>query len=164
MAINAKIGSLSPGLRRFKVVAEAPALAQLEASCSEWPWSEALWRQSLEFDDCWLCSDRDQHLAAAVFAPAVDDIALLNIFVAPALQRQGLARWLINRLAGEYFSAGFQRCILEVRESNCGARSLYESIGFDTDGLRKNYYQAAQGREDAVLMSLDLNRWYKEAR
>jgi ribosomal protein S18 acetylase RimI-like enzyme len=46
---------------------------------------------------------------------------------------------------------------LEVRESNHGAIALYHSEGFNESGMRKNYYPAENGREHAILMSLDLS-------
>ena len=45
---------------------------------------------------------------------------------------------------------------LEVRPSNEGARKLYRNIGFNEIAVRKNYYPAAKGREDAILMGLSL--------
>jgi len=52
--------------------------------------------------------------------------------------------------------SGAKRCLLEVRASNAAARGLYRSLGFQVDGVRKNYYPAATGREDALLMSREL--------
>ncbi|MCZ6831549.1 MAG: hypothetical protein O7F73_18545, partial [Gammaproteobacteria bacterium] len=48
------------------------------------------------------------------------------------------------------------RCLLEVRCSNGGAIALYRKHGFTEDGVRKNYYPTDGGREDALLMSLNL--------
>ena len=49
-----------------------------------------------------------------------------------------------------------RRCLLEVRRSNKAARRLYQGSGFALDGVRKNYYPKAGGREDALLMSREL--------
>jgi ribosomal-protein-alanine N-acetyltransferase len=51
---------------------------------------------------------------------------------------------------------GVRRCLLEVRESNTAARGLYETLSFQLDGIRKNYYPTTTGREDALLMSRQL--------
>jgi [ribosomal protein S18]-alanine N-acetyltransferase len=48
------------------------------------------------------------------------------------------------------------RCLLEVRVGNLGAIALYSSLGFGVDGRRRDYYPAANGREDALLMSRTL--------
>ena len=66
----------------------------------------------------------------------------------------------LTMLAGEAMIAGMkergeERLLLEVRASNLPARTLYESIGFVCDGIRKRYYR--DPAEDAVLMSLTLN-------
>ena len=45
---------------------------------------------------------------------------------------------------------------LEVRASNVGARTLYESLGFNEATVRRNYYPAKEGREDAIVMALPL--------
>ena len=45
---------------------------------------------------------------------------------------------------------------LEVRSGNLVALSLYESVGFSRIGLRRDYYPSLLGREDAVVMGLDL--------
>jgi ribosomal-protein-alanine N-acetyltransferase len=43
---------------------------------------------------------------------------------------------------------------LEVRASNISAIALYENIGFNEMAVRRGYYPAHQGREDAILMGL----------
>ncbi len=45
---------------------------------------------------------------------------------------------------------------LEVRDSNQSARALYDSVGFNEIGVRRGYYPAASGREDAVVMAKHL--------
>ena len=87
----------------------------------------------------------------------VDEAHLLNITVAPAHQRQGWARCLLDALV--LWSRGQRaQCLwLEVRQSNQRARRVYERYGFQQVGLRRAYYPAAPaGREDAVVMSLQL--------
>jgi len=41
--------------------------------------------------------------------------------------------------------------MLDVRESNESARAFYKSMGFEVDGVRKNFYEMP--KENAVLMS-----------
>jgi ribosomal-protein-alanine N-acetyltransferase len=52
--------------------------------------------------------------------------------------------------------AYMQDVFLEVRPSNAVALTLYESMGFVRVGLRKGYYQAVGGREDALVYKLPL--------
>jgi ribosomal-protein-alanine N-acetyltransferase len=48
------------------------------------------------------------------------------------------------------------RMVLEVRASNEAAISLYRKMGFSDIGLRRDYYPAEDGREDAILMGREL--------
>ena len=87
----------------------------------------------------------------------LDEVHLLNITVAPARQRQGWARILLDALALWARQRKAQWIWLEVRESNVRARSIYAAHGYQEVGLRKNYYPMHDGpREHAVLMSLKL--------
>ncbi len=96
-------------------------------------------------------------LGYLVAMPGVDEVHLLNITVAPAHQRQGWARCLLDALCLWSRGQGAQWLWLEVRASNAPARALYERCGFQQVGLRKGYYPAGQfQREDAVVMSLNL--------
>jgi [ribosomal protein S18]-alanine N-acetyltransferase len=45
-----------------------------------------------------------------------------------------------------------ERMLLEVRQSNTRARALYERNGFAEIGMRKDYYPARQGRENAIVL------------
>ena len=45
---------------------------------------------------------------------------------------------------------------LEVRPSNTAAIRLYQSLGFQQVGVRRGYYQAVGGREDAAVLRLPL--------
>jgi ribosomal-protein-alanine N-acetyltransferase len=49
-----------------------------------------------------------------------------------------------------------RKIYLEVRPSNIAARRLYASAGFSEIALRRDYYPAQGGREDAVILELDL--------
>ncbi|MFT4241379.1 MAG: ribosomal protein S18-alanine N-acetyltransferase [Acidovorax sp.] len=99
----------------------------------------------------------DELLGYFIAMLGVDEVHLLNITVAPAYQRQGWARVLLDALALWSRGRGAQWLWLEVRVSNLRARQIYEAHGFSRVGERKRYYPAADGeREDAVVMSLPL--------
>ncbi|ROZ79072.1 ribosomal protein S18-alanine N-acetyltransferase [Ramlibacter sp. WS9] len=87
----------------------------------------------------------------------VDEVHLLNITVAPALQGQGWGRVLLDALAVWSRGQGAQWLWLEVRVGNVRAQRIYEHHGYRRVGERKGYYPADGGkREDAVVMSLKL--------
>ncbi|WP_028604514.1 ribosomal protein S18-alanine N-acetyltransferase [Ottowia thiooxydans] len=87
----------------------------------------------------------------------LDEVHLLNITVAPAFQRQGWARLLLEGLSIWARGQGVRWLWLEVRVGNTRAQHVYQRHGFVRVGLRKSYYPAENGtREDAVVMSLPL--------
>jgi [ribosomal protein S18]-alanine N-acetyltransferase len=99
----------------------------------------------------------DELLGYFVAMKGVDEVHLLNITVAPAYQRQGWARVMLDALATWSRGQGAQWLWLEVRQGNARAITVYENYGFRRVGVRKNYYPADQHqREDAVVMSLRL--------
>jgi ribosomal-protein-alanine N-acetyltransferase len=97
-------------------------------------------------------------IAYFVAMKGVDEVHLLNFTVAPAHQRQGWARVMLDALAIWSRGQGAQWLWLEVRVSNTRAKLLYERYGFREMGLRRNYYPAGQQskREDAIVMSFAL--------
>jgi ribosomal-protein-alanine N-acetyltransferase len=86
----------------------------------------------------------------------VGEAHLLNLSVARPWQRRGLGRALLDHfveLAGRF---GATRLLLEVRPSNVAARALYAQAGFLELSVRRGYYPAEGGREDAILMGMDV--------
>ncbi len=70
---------------------------------------------------------------------------LLNIAVDGAFRRRGVGRALVESMPGG-------RLFIEVRESNGGARALYERAGFTVLGRRRGYYHSPE--EDGIVMEL----------
>ena len=81
---------------------------------------------------------------------------LLDLVVGPKHQGQGIGKalleWIVLQLP-EFAD----RFFLEVRESNQSALALYQNVGFVEVGVRPKYYPADHGREDAILMAMELN-------
>jgi len=98
--------------------------------------------------------------AYCVLYPAVDELHLLNITVAPKLRRLGIAVRMMKAIEGIAASRKMPRIILEVRPSNIPAITLYQSLGYETIGVRKGYYPADEStgqREDAQVMAKSIN-------
>lgn len=93
-----------------------------------------------------------------LFSQVLDEASIHSIAVAVQCQRKGLGQMLLDAAMAQMRLANASRCLLEVRQSNAAARALYECNGFALDGIRKNYYPARTGREDALLMSKELGR------
>ncbi len=145
---------------RFETMAEfhLDAVTALEQQAHPHPW------QQRHFADCLASGYAAQLLLAGdrllgyfVAMKGVEEVHLLNLAVAPACQRQGLARTLLDALALWSRGQGAQWLWLEARASNSRALHIYKAHGFREVGLRRRYYPAAHGqREDAVVMSLKL--------
>jgi ribosomal-protein-alanine N-acetyltransferase len=102
--------------------------------------------------------DDGQVIGYGVLMIGVGEGHLLNLSIARAMQRVGLGRRLLAHFLALARSAELDRVLLEVRPSNLAARRLYASEGFREVHLRRGYYPARQGREDAILMTLVLSQ------
>lgn len=99
---------------------------------------------------------QESQLAGYLLAMHLGDMfEVLQITVAAAYQRRGLATQLIAACCYKAKALGCDRVVLEVRETNLKAIALYQKLGFKQDAVRKHYYRNAEGfSEDALLMSL----------
>ena len=94
--------------------------------------------------------------AYCILYPAVDELHLLNITVSPKLRQLGLGSRMMNAIEGVAAQQNMPRIILEVRPSNTPALALYQSLGYEQIGVRKNYYPVnpeSGSREDAIVMA-----------
>ena len=127
-------------------------IARLEAQCFSDPWSEKSIASELENPlSLWLVAEENGRVWGYVGSQTVlDESDMMNVAVDPGFRRQGIARALIETLIAELSKMG-SRCLrLEVRVSNENARALYERMGFQQLGLRKNYYH--NPKEDALIL------------
>ena len=83
----------------------------------------------------------------------VDAWHVMNVAVAPAYRRRGIALALLDRLFALTEGDARRGYTLEVRVSNGGAIRLYERAGFKSRGIRRGYY--TDNREDALIMWRD---------
>ena len=94
--------------------------------------------------------------AYCILFPAVDELHLLNITVSPQLRKLGIGRRMMAAIEGVAAQQNMPRIILEVRPSNLAAVTLYQKLGYEQIGVRKNYYplNTQTGmREDALVMA-----------
>lgn len=140
-----------------EVVAEDAAvqLHQLELAAHSHPMSESLFRDNLARYQAIGIKLDDQWIGFALISMVVGEAELLDYVVDPKLQGQGIGgaflEWIIEQL-----TPVAERFYLEVRASNAAAIALYEAAGFAEMGVRHNYYPAKKGREDALLMAMEL--------
>lgn len=132
-------------------------VAAAEQSLYAFPWTRRNFRDSLVAGySAWVARDHGWLAAYAVMMMVLDETHLLNISVLAHWQGKGYGRHLLERLCATARGSGAMRMYLEVRPSNAVAMSLYRSFGFVTIGVRRGYYPARCGREDAVIMSMEL--------
>lgn len=94
--------------------------------------------------------------AYCILFPAVDELHLLNITVSPHLRKLGLGKRMMAAIEGVAAQQKMPRIILEVRPSNSPALALYQKLGYEQIGVRKNYYPASPEtglREDALVLA-----------
>jgi ribosomal-protein-alanine N-acetyltransferase len=77
---------------------------------------------------------------------------ILNVCIRDVCRGRGYARKVLLYLLERARSSGMHEAFLEVRPSNVAAARLYHSLGFEQVGIRRGYYQASVGREDAAVL------------
>ncbi len=140
-------------------VGDLASVMVVEHSAYSFPWTRGNFIDSLAagYLAQMLVHDTAGVVGYYLAMPGVDEIHLLNLTVAPALQRRGHSRTLLDDLERRCRESHVGKIWLEVRASNQRARQLYAQRGFAEVGLRRGYYPAgAARREDAIVMSLAL--------
>ena len=131
----------------------------VERAAYDFPWTRGNFVDSLAAGYLaeLLVDERLGLVGYSVAMAGVDEMHLLNLTVAPAQQRRGHARRLLDVLQARCRDQGLATLWLEVRASNQRARQIYARRGFAEVGQRPGYYPAAKSaREDAIVMSLAL--------
>ncbi|AKJ41281.1 ribosomal protein S18-alanine N-acetyltransferase [Pragia fontium] len=143
------ISSLTPS--------DLTSVYQIELASHAFPWTEKtlLSNQGERYLNLKLCVD--QAIAAfAITQVVLDEATLFNIAVHPDYQRRGIGRELLQALIDQLLERNVMTLWLEVRASNHAAIELYRSFDFNEVTVRKGYYPAVNGREDAIVMALTL--------
>ncbi|OOG59853.1 ribosomal protein S18-alanine N-acetyltransferase [Rhodanobacter sp. C03] len=132
-------------------------VSAMEAASYDYPWSHGIFDDCLKAGHpCWvLCVDATI-VGYGILSMGAGEAHLLNICIDPAFRGRRLGRHLLGRLLDIARWNGAERVFLEVRPSNPLAKVLYESVGFVEIGRRPRYYPARDGREEAIVMALEL--------
>ena len=121
------------------------------------PWSLNIFSGCLTgSSDCWVAELKGEIIGHLVTSNVLDEGHILNLCIAPAIQGKGFSHYLISFALQDFRSKELKTVFLEVRESNVIARNLYTKYGFETIGLRKNYYPSVKGKENAIVMSREV--------
>jgi ribosomal-protein-alanine N-acetyltransferase len=136
---------------------DVPDVVQAERDSYAFPWSEPVFRDCLRVGYLCRVLEVDRQFAGyGILSTGAGEAHILNVCVRPEHRCRGLGRRLVTGLFDLARAAGAEDLFLEVRPSNTAAIRLYQSLGLAQVGLRRGYYQAANGREDAIVMRLRL--------
>lgn len=142
---------------RPMTVADLPDILPLEQQVYAFPWTEGIFKDCLRHHYPGWLHEQDGRLAGyAVIMLSLDEMHLLNLCIHPDHQGQRLGSRLLATLERIGRTSGAETCFLEVRQSNFAAIRLYLNAGFNEIGVRKAYYPARHGREDALIMAKTL--------
>lgn len=130
---------------------------RIENEAYEFPWSLAIFRDCLRVGyNCWMLEELDEMICYGVMTVAAGECHILNLCVAPDKQRQSYGQIMLEFLLDTAKRFNADTAFLEVRPTNKKAIQLYHNAGFDEVGMRKNYYPARDGREDALILAKTL--------
>ena len=137
--------------------ADLDGVTALEASLQDFPWSRGHFVDSLkDGHSALVCRAGAETVGFAVSMVVLDEAHLLNIGIDRRFQGLGYGAALLQRVMDDAREAGAHRLLLEVRVSNRQAVAFYLRFGFTQIGLRRGYYPAASGREDALIFDKEL--------
>ncbi len=137
--------------------ADLPEIMAIEQQAYEFAWTEAVFSDCLQVGYCcWVFVEGAALRGYAIVAVALDEAHLLNLCVHPLWQNRGIGRTILLHVLELARTHGACRVFLEVRPSNDAAVHLYYDLDFYLIGRRRAYYPAADGREDALVLSRSL--------
>ena len=138
-------------------VTDIPAIVEIENSCFTHPWSEKSITESFEnpsnvFYVAEFMGNVVGYIGLSIMA---DEGYILNVAVLENSRQKGIGKSLLEKIIQLSQNRKLQFVTLEVRISNVVAISLYEKLGFEKVGKRKEYYN--NPKEDALLLTKYLN-------
>jgi ribosomal-protein-alanine N-acetyltransferase len=137
--------------------ADLPRVASLERQSYVFPWNDQIFADCLRVGyHCVVVETADGVSGYGVLSLGAGEAHILNVCIADEWRRRGIGRRLLIALLAHARDRGVRDAFLEVRRSNRAAIALYHHLGFECVGMRRGYYQAQGGREDALVYRLEL--------
>jgi ribosomal-protein-alanine N-acetyltransferase len=129
-----------------------------ELAAYPYPWKRTNFEDCLGNNaySCWVFERENNHSGHLVISAVVKEAHILNLCVYPSHQGRGWGRKILKEAELIARQKHAETCFLEVRPSNKAGVYLYQTEGYNEIGLRKNYYPADHGREDAIVMAKSL--------
>ena len=136
---------------------DVPAVGAVERAAYQFPWSEGIFRDCVRVGyECRVATLEHSVIAYSVMSVGAGESHILNLCVAEDFRGRGIGKRLLNYMVNRAVALGVDEAFLEVRPTNTTAIGLYRSLGFEQVGVRRGYYQAVGGREDAAVFKLGL--------
>jgi ribosomal-protein-alanine N-acetyltransferase len=130
----------------------------IERAAYPFPWSEGIFRDCLRVGYvCRVVALGRRVMGYGVMSIGAGEAHILNVCISEPFRCRGVGRRLLTSLIERAAAAGMAEAFLEVRPSNTSAIRLYVAMGFAQVGMRRGYYQAANGREDAAVLRIALH-------
>ena len=146
----------APRLARMQD-SDLPEVMAIEGAIYSHPWTRGNFSDSLRAGyQCWTWRLGDELIGYFILLVAAGEGHLLNLSIAAARQRAGHGSALLKEAMRLARARGAQHLFLEVRPTNLAAKALYNRFGFDEVAVRRDYYPAETGREDALVLTLAL--------
>jgi [ribosomal protein S18]-alanine N-acetyltransferase len=146
----------TPAMRPMRTSDVAEVVA-IERAAYQFPWSEGIFRDCLRVGYiCRVILSGSEVVGYGVMSVGAGEAHILNLCIAEGQRCQGAGRALLRCLLECAATAGAGEAFLEVRPSNTAAIRLYLALGFEQVGMRRGYYQAVNGREDAAVLKRSL--------
>lgn len=134
--------------------ADLKQVSAVEKKAYPHPWTLGIFRDCLRVGyNAWVVTLDDQIIGYGIVMLSPGEAHILNICIDPEYQGRGLGRYLLRHLVRKSNQTDIDMVLLEVRRSNASAQLLYQSEGFHELGVRKAYYPADGGREDAIILA-----------
>ena len=159
MASSSFVEPSAPASTTLRAMRDADigTVMAIETRAYPFPWTDGIFRDCI--NACypsWLLMQEDAVIGYGVISIAAREAHILNICNDPDAQSHGHGRRLLRALVRIARAQNAERVFLEVRPSNPRAIALYFDEGFNEIGRRPRYYPAHTGREDAIVMAMEL--------
>ena len=137
-------------LRRM-TEADLDKVAEMEKEVFSMPWSKESFRDSLSQSySYFFVAQEGTILGYCGIHNLGGDGEITNVAVDKTVRGRGIATKMLLYAMEEMIKEGVEAFTLEVRVSNEPAIKLYEKLGFENKGIRKNFYENPV--EDAMIM------------
>lgn len=154
--MSAALERWPPRIRPMRLE-DLDAVYDIERRAYDFPWARGIFLDCLRIPYvCEIIEERGAVVGYAIMSLGGDEAHLLNLCLDQPVRGRGLGTMMLDHLILKAMREGVRVLYLEVRPSNAAALALYARAGFARIGVRKNYYRATDGREDALVLARSL--------